>query len=463
MRFRNFHSPLLLAALALAGITVCARDTRNFEGRLQAALDKCLRRCDVKGASAAIIFPDHTHWHGVSGVSHRDVRMSPDMSFAIGSITKNMVAALVLQLAEEGKLSLEDPLSRWLPTYPHVNGAITIRQLLNHSSGLFMFWDNQRIWDDLIRDRTRAFTPEEVLGYLKEPYFAPGQGYHYSNTGYLLAAMIITRATGSSLSAEMRKRFWQPLGLSSACLPPEDPYPRNQAHVWGWNFEEKGAYRDVTFLPRRSHDTITYGSAGVFMTAGDLARWTHALFHKRVLGETSLAQMQSFTVGAAHGLGLDRLGRRTAGRLKAYGHGGANIGTSAYMAYLPDVDVSMAVMINHFGGACPDLIVRELAQAASFTMKPELAITSYWGVEGMIAGMWLLAGLGALTFAIRRNRPWTLIIFGSLAIVAGWVSTRQSMPLDSVLFPEGAFVLAIGLAMFLAPAVLARVQRRSQW
>jgi len=376
------------------------------------------------------------------------------MSFAIGSITKNMVATLVLQLAEEGRLSLEDPISRWLPRYPHVDDAITIRQLLNHTSGLFMFWDNQQIWDDLIRDRTRTFTPEEVLGYLKEPYFAPGQGYRYSNTGYLLAAMIITRATGSTLSAEMRKRFWEPLGLSSACLPPEQPYPRNLAHVWGWNFEKDGAYRDVTFLPRTSHDTITYGSAGVFMTAEDLARWTHALFHERVISGASVAQMQAFAAPTSHGLGLDRLGRKVAGRVYAVGHGGANIGTSAYMVYLPDHDVSMSAMINHFGGACPALIVRELAQITAFSLKPESVFDLLLRAEGLLCGLWLLAGLGAIILAIRKNRPWFLMSFGSFAMAAGWVSGKTSMPLDGVLLPEGAAILALGAVMFLRSFVL---------
>jgi D-alanyl-D-alanine carboxypeptidase len=134
-----------------------------------------------------------------------------------------MVATLVLQLAEEGKLSLDDPIGKWLPSYPQVDPAITIRQMLNHTSGLFMFWENQTLWDDLIRHRTRHFTPEEVLGYLKEPHFRPGEGYRYSNTGYLLAAMIITRATGSTRAAEMRQRFWEPLGLRSACLALEEP------------------------------------------------------------------------------------------------------------------------------------------------------------------------------------------------------------------------------------------------
>jgi len=299
--------------------------------------------------------------------------MSPEMSFAIGSITKNMVAALMLQLAEEGKLSLDDPIGRWLPPYEYVDSRITIRQMLNHTSGLFMFWENQQIWDDLIQYRTKVFTPEEVLSYLREPHNAPGKGYRYSNTNYLLAAMIISKVTGSKLSAEFRRRFWEPLNLKSACMPIEEPYPENMAHVWGQNFEKEGLYRDVTFLPRASHDSITYGSGGVFMTAEDLARWTHALFQKRVISKESLEQMQQSSSQASYGLGIDRLGWWfLTGRVNAFGHGGGNIGTTAYMAYLPDHDISIAVMINHFGGGYASRILRDIAGIAVQRKAPGL-------------------------------------------------------------------------------------------
>jgi D-alanyl-D-alanine carboxypeptidase len=205
---RRFHALLVVVTVLLNLVVSCSRLGDPLHQKLQAALDKRAQQYDVKGVSAAVILPDGTIWRGVSGVSHPGANMSPDMAFAIGSITKNMVAALMLQLAEEGKLSLDDPIGKWLPSFPHVNPAITIRQMLNHTSGLFMFWENQALWDDLIRYRTKHFTPEEVLAYLKEPPFSPGEGYQYSNTGYLLAAMIITRATGSTLAAEMRKRFW---------------------------------------------------------------------------------------------------------------------------------------------------------------------------------------------------------------------------------------------------------------
>jgi D-alanyl-D-alanine carboxypeptidase len=332
-----------------------------------------------------------------------------------------------------------------------VNGAITVRQLLDHTSGLFMFWDNQAIWDDLIRERTRVFTPEEVLAYIKEPYFAPGDGHRYSNTNYLLAAMIVTRVTGSTLSAEMRRRFWEPLGLESASLPLGEPYPDNMAHVWGDNFEKGTPVRDITLLPRASHDSITYGSAGVFMTAGDLARWTHALFRGKVLSPDSLAQMRTFSGGGSYGLGLQRLRRGFVRWARAEGHGGGNIGSTSYMVHLPDRGVSMAVMVNTFGSGCAGRIAYDIGGIAAWHVRPPSITTMVWSLEGLLAGLWLLTGAGALVFALRKDRPLVLIVCGGLAIAAGWVFIARGLPLQYVLFPEGALLMALGAYRALCP------------
>jgi D-alanyl-D-alanine carboxypeptidase len=325
------------------------------EDRMQDVLDQGIARYDIHGVSATVLYPDGEIWNGVSGISHDTVPIEPDMLFAIGSVTKNFVAALTLSLVEDEVVSLDDPISKWLPTYPYVDGNISIKQLLNHTSGLYMFWDNQQIWDDLKEDRTKYWTPEEVLDYIEEPYFEAGEGWRYSNTNYLLLAMIINQATGSSLSTELNDRFFQPLGYSGFYLSQEESIPTNQqAHVYGDNFEGGTPIRDVTFLPRTSHESITYGSSGIFTTSENLARWSQALFRGAILDEQSLDEMLEFVEFTpvsnmrAYGLGVQEFKRDITSGQRGIGHAGGNIGTTTYMVYLPEQQVSIVVMINAY-------------------------------------------------------------------------------------------------------------------
>jgi len=355
MKLNKICSIFILFLVIIPSLS-CSGDKKiPLEQKLQNVLDEGIKKYDINGVSAAVIFPDGKLWTGTSGISHDTVTIKPDMLFAIGSITKKFVATLTLKLAEEGKLSLDDPLSKWLPEYPHVNSKITIRQLLNHTSGIYMFWSNQKIWDDLIKDRTKIWTPDEVLTYIKKPYFEPGDGWRYSNTNYLLLAMIITKATKSTLSSELRKQFWQPLHINSARLSIEEKIPDNQAHVFGDNFNDDGSYLDLTFLPRESHESISYGSAGVFMTAEDLALWCHSLFEGKILKQQSMDEMLEFVdIGfgrqkRGYGLGVQLFRKRTSSGEKAFGHSGASIGTGAYMVHFPKHHLSVVVMVNNFG------------------------------------------------------------------------------------------------------------------
>ncbi|MBI5021586.1 MAG: beta-lactamase family protein [Ignavibacteriales bacterium] len=365
--FNKINIRWLVAFLIV--FAACSHNKHPLDVCIRESLTDRLEQYDVKGASVAVILPDGTIHRVCAGISHDTVAVKPAMLFAIGSITKNMVAALILQLAEEGLLSLDDPLHKWLPPYPHVDSTITIRQMLNHTSGIFMFWENQKLWDDLIKYRDSVFTPEVVLTYLKEPHFAPGKGFRYSNTNYLLLAMIATRATHSTLSAEFRRRFWLPLGLKNTFLSIEEIIPQEKlAHVWGDNFENNGSNRDITFLPRTSHESITYGSSGVFTTAEELALWCKSLFENRILKPNSLNQMLNFNTEAStswcdgYGLGVQVFKKKITDGKLAYGHGGGNIGTSTYMAYLPDYDVSVVVMINFFHPQCPNRMLEDIIE-----------------------------------------------------------------------------------------------------
>ena len=361
------YSSIIVLLLILSCLTSYSNENKTIlEERLQKVLDEKISKYDVRGVSAAVIFPDQKIWTGVSGISYDTVSMKTDMLFAIGSITKNVVATLTLKLAEEGMLSLDDPLSNWLPEYPHVNSAITIRQLLNHTSGIYMFWSNQKIWDDLKNDRYKIWTPEEIISYIKKPYFAPGEGWRYSNTNFLLLAMIIEKVCDSSLSIEFRKYFWQPLEIENAFLSIEDDIPDNLAHVFGDNYNDDGSVLDLTYLPRASHESITYGSGGLFMTAKDLACWGQSLFEGEVLDQKSMDEMLKFVdIGfgskkRGYGLGVELFTKRTASGKKAIGHSGANIGTSVYMVHLPEHHFTFVVMINDFNHKCSLAITKSL-------------------------------------------------------------------------------------------------------
>jgi len=343
--------------LIISGIlfALCSNfGNKSLDQRLQKVLDRGIKKYNVRGVSAAIVFDTDSAWVGTSGISHDTISMKPDMLFSIGSITKNFVAALTLKLVENGTLSLEDSLSRWLPVYPYIDSNITIRQLLNHTSGIYMFWNNDDLWDALKKDRNRIWTPEEVLEYIKEPHFLPGEGWGYSNTNYLLMAMIIEKATSSTLSSELKKYLWESLNLQNYYLWLADSIPKNQAHVFGDNFQYGSSEKDLTFLPRASHESITYGSSGIVTTAVDLAKWCYILFEGNVLSEESMNEMLGFVDFSpqnnmkGYGLGVQLFTNIIPNDKKAIGHGGGNIGSATYMIYLPEYSVSIVVMVNAF-------------------------------------------------------------------------------------------------------------------
>ncbi len=157
---------LSLAVFIFYAASVNCTDNRPLEVQLQSILEKGISKYGVKGVTAAVISPGQKTWLGAAGISHENVPVDPGMVSATGSITKNAVAALTLSLVKDGVLSLENPISKWLPEFPHVDGNTTVRQLLNHTSGIYMFWSNQQIWDDMKKEREKIWTPEEVLNYI---------------------------------------------------------------------------------------------------------------------------------------------------------------------------------------------------------------------------------------------------------------------------------------------------------
>ena len=323
-----------------------------FAKELQDTLDNGLKKYNGNGISAAVIAPGYKAWVGVSGVSHGTTPIKPETLFDAGSITKNFVAALALQLVEEGLLALDDPLHKWLPDYPNIDNTITIRQLLNHTSGLYSLQGPSAI-RPILKDPGRLWTPKEVLTTLVgKPHFPKGKGWRYSNTGYILLGMIIEKATGSKISTELRNRFWKPLGLDSIFFAVEEALPGNIAHGW-IDLNGDKVLDDFSVFPRTALHSLFKAAGGIFSTSEDLAKWTHALFHeRRVVSKESLKQMLAFHSPianpglAGYGLGVQRFTPRIFNGLEMWGHGGNSPGYSAFIWYLPEYSVSIALITN---------------------------------------------------------------------------------------------------------------------
>jgi D-alanyl-D-alanine carboxypeptidase len=318
---------------------------------LQQALQRGRTNQSITGAAAAVVLPGYGLWLGTSGYSYGQVPIRPQTRFEFASITKSFVAAAILRLAEEGRLSLNDTVGHWLPTLncSNISPAITIRQLLSHRSGAYNFGDESAFQQALFADWSRYWQPEEVFSYVKAPYFPPDAGGEYSNTGYVLLGMILRNATGGTASAALRRTVFDRAGLRSTFLGAEEDWRGELAHPH-LDLDGDGIHED---LGRHSQTAILssfWTSGAVVSTASDVARFAKALFEGGLLNTNSLAEMRSFqlldVVGTSfdYGLGLMRL--NILGR-EEWAHSGGLFGEYAWFFYCPSTGVSMAVAYNY--------------------------------------------------------------------------------------------------------------------
>ncbi len=265
---------------------------------LQTALDEGVSALSLMGVSAAVTISGQGEWQGVSGMSDPVAGDSvhPEMVFAAGSITKNFVAALLLDLAEDGLLTLEDSVGQWLPAYPNIDGSITIRQLLNHSSGIFNYEEHPDFEAAMLTDLSRQWAPEELIStFVNAPYFPAGTSMAYSNTNYILLGMIVQQVTGTAVSAELRNRFFDPLGLNSTFFEVEEIVSGEVAHGWE-DIDGNGVLDDIFPFPRTAIWSAAGAAGAIFSTAEDIAHWGTALFDGQILTQASLAEMIDFLI-----------------------------------------------------------------------------------------------------------------------------------------------------------------------
>lgn len=343
----------------MAGNGSCSAGARlselPFSQDLQAAIDQVLADYpdDDLGVSAAIIVPGFKTWTGVSGYSYQNVPVTDEMLFDIGSIEKNFEAALALKLAEEGLLSLDDPISKYLPSYPNIDENISIRQLLNHTSGVFNVFEHPEFpWVGPRVDYSKEWSVGEVVeNFVLTPYGPPGYAQHYSSTNYLLLTAILEEVTGTSVPNEIERYFLDPMRLNNTfvSMGEQPPAKYQVAHPWV-DIDRDGKLDDLYGIPLTWKATLTHPV--MFSTAQDLAHWVDALFReKSVISSSSLTEMLTFPEttlrdpeGGKYGLGVvdytDLLGIHTVG------HGGSSLGYSAAALYLPEYRTTVVWLIN---------------------------------------------------------------------------------------------------------------------
>jgi D-alanyl-D-alanine carboxypeptidase len=296
-------------------------DAAPFEAALAAAREVG----GAFGITFAAVRDGQLVWTGAVG-RQRDgaTTLLPDEPLLIGSVTKTFVAAAILQLAEEGRLDLDDALEVHLPGLSSISGKITIRQLLDHTSGLA----------DVFNDTTRkgledhpehAWTTSEVFKTIHAPWYQPGEGWAYANTNYYLLGLVIERITRSSLDDELQARLLEPLGLSHTRVltgAADDGGPL--APAWA---------------------TIFWASGAMTASAADLARWGDALYDGSVLGDASGDAMIKLNQDD-YGLGAQRI--KVPGAI-GYGHTGMLNTYTTILVYLPKQDVTVALLVNRTG------------------------------------------------------------------------------------------------------------------
>ncbi|MEU1945589.1 serine hydrolase [Streptomyces sp. NPDC020125] len=276
-------------------------------------------------------------WFGTAGVA--DTRTGRERSqqdrFRIGSISKTFVATVVLQMAAEGRLSLDDTAEQWLPSvvhgHHHDGSGVNIRMLLNHTSGIFNYTDDQEALN-----RSATHTPESLvrIAVSHPPTFTPGSGWAYSNTNYILAGMIIERATGRALAEEIAERISRPLGLTGTYLPHgSDPTihgPHSRHYTKLFRTDPGAPVHDATELD----SSMFWAAGGMISTAGDLNRFFGALLGGRILPPDQQHDMfttvptRDWISNAAYGLGVSSV-RLPCGET-VWGMGGALFGSWSY-------------------------------------------------------------------------------------------------------------------------------------
>ncbi|AMM91693.1 D-alanyl-D-alanine carboxypeptidase [Peribacillus simplex] len=291
-------------------------------------------------------------WSYAAGIADLSTKkpMKTDFRFRIGSVTKTFIATVLLQLAGENRLNLDDSIEKWLPGVIQGNGydsnQITIRQILNHTSGIADYIKSK---DFDIKDTKKSYTAEEFvkMGVSLPPDFAPGKGWSYSNTGYVLLGILIEKVTGNSYAEEVENRIIEPLELSNTFLPGNSTVISGTKHARGYEryerYDGESELKDVTYSNPGSSD------GDLISTADDLNKFFSYLLSGKLLKEQQLKQMLTTVptgIEGIDGYGLGIYETKLPNHVSIWGHAGGVPGFSTFAGGTLGGKHTLAINLN---------------------------------------------------------------------------------------------------------------------
>ncbi len=339
--------------------------------KLQRLLDATVADGYIPGAVLAVHVPGYQAWAGASGIADRetDRPMEPTANIRIGSLSKMFTAVVVLQLAEEGSIDLDVPIATWLPDEVPDGDVITVRHLLQHTSGLYDYLEDKQLMNRVYRDPERIWTPHELVEYATEfPSGALGR-WDYSSTNYVLLGMLVEQVTGRTLAQEVRGRIIDPLGLKQTFSTPDEPIQGALAHGYTNTVDQTDA--PMTFV---------FGTGNIVSTAGDLQQFIGALVGGQLLEPDTQAMVYQFVSGRGqykmpaleYGLGLMHnqlpVGagpdgqERPAAASTVLGHIGGYGGFRSAVWTAPESGITVALAVNQ-AGVDPNILATDAFDA----------------------------------------------------------------------------------------------------
>jgi CubicO group peptidase (beta-lactamase class C family) len=281
--------------------------------------------------------------YGLADIENH-VPVTVHSAFAIASVTKNMTAAAILQLASRGVLSLDDDIGRFLPDFPHRGEGVTIRRLLDNTAGIHSFTSVPAYWAQV----GEPIEPAKLIGFFRDAPldFPPGTSYSYSNSGYVLLGAVIEKVSGVSYAEYLRSHLFAGMNDSTYCGG-NTIVPRR---VRGYTNAKSG------FVNARHVDMSQgYSAGGVCSSVYDLLHWQDALHHGKLLPDDAYTHMIAAAAGHSYALGIG-VGTNHGHRV-LYHAGGIN-GFDAMVTHYPDDDVSIVVLANADGELAGDVEYR---------------------------------------------------------------------------------------------------------